>query len=401
MSTNARGCSSNRPSKTFLQLDPSLELYFSDLRKRDAARHDVVIELAAEFRAAQLALWREALAQPELVALVSRIAADQLPSGSPGLQRMLRSLRPNKPTEQAEARHNARAQRAADRLCDLDSDRRCLAALLDGLQRGQVSNIIDEARLVRLRGYAARVSNSRSRLIEVNLRLVVAIARRYQKQGMSLADLIQEGNLGLVKAVNRFDHRRGVRFSTYGSWWIRHCIIRASTEKEATVRVPVHVLESRRRIRKVRKELTARLGRLPDDAELSRAAELPAARFAAARDLGNPILFSLDQTDAERASAELQLESAVCAAMADDKPSPPEWVARHGELRALDELLGQLDSRQAIVLRKRFGIDGDGRSWTLAEVAHSLGLSRERVRQIERHSISLLRKRMGRRGLLS
>lgn len=390
---------SNRP-------DRSLKLYLAEVRQRQALQHDAVLELARDFRQRQVDFWRAVLMDP---ALALQIAAelecrDEHSNVVGALRPLCRRDLPRKLSCRL-----SWALDAARALCDADEDRRILDGWLSSVERGwaagrQASAASKPSRWFgRVRGLAREVRAARSRMIEANLRLVVATARRYERPGSCLPDLIQEGNLGLIKAVNRFDHRRGVHFSTYAGWWIRQGIIRASAEKAATVRVPVHVLENRRRVERARSELIKELGRRPTTLELAQAVDLPASRIATTERLSQPMLYSLDQVELAPSPWDWQLQYSVLQAKDNGVPPlPDDELALRAELDVLRELLGQLDARQASVLRQRFGLQcEDERILTLAEISSTLGVSRERVRQIETQGLALLRKRLVRRGVLA
>ncbi len=227
---------------------------------------------------------------------------------------------------------------------------------------------------------------AREHLIRANTRLVVSIAKRYVGRGVPFADLIQEGNLGLMKAVEKFDYRRGFRFSTYATWWIRQTISRAIADQGRTIRLPVHMLERIRVLYRQRQQMEQRLGRPPTPEELAEALHTTAEKVEwMLRISWYPLSLETPITDAENDETEL-------GAFVEDRRSPaPAQLAYQEILRErIRAVLDTLPPREAQVIRLRYGLDGSP-PLTLEEIAGKFGLTRERIRQIENKALRRLR----------
>ena len=247
-----------------------------------------------------------------------------------------------------------------------------LARAKSELKREELERIMED-------GLAAR-----EHLIRANSRLVISVAKKYIGRGVPFLDLIQEGNIGLIRAANKFDYTRGHKFSTYATWWIRQAVTRAIADQSRTIRVPVHMGDQINKLLRISHQLTQRLGRAPTPEELASELDIPVRKVEQMLDVARrPLSLEMPTDDEEESTLGDFVEDI-------DSPAPPDEVSSSMLREVLLDILADLPPREVKILQMRYGLL-DGQTYTLEEVGRKLGVTRERVRQIEAQALSRLR----------
>jgi RNA polymerase primary sigma factor len=386
-----------------------LAMYFRDMAELDVLRPEQEFETARNIEEMELNLWKTILGFAPgtdwILDVVEREVGKPLPEAK--LHRATAARARHRSSIQARDRFGKTATVLATKLRAVDIDRIFLDASLAEIQRvgravqglpyeGAVpfststKAFADFVKTVS--GRAFRLKAAKNEFVKANLRLVVSIARRFNHGRLPLADLIQEGNIGLMKAVERYDYRRGFRFSTYASWWIRHAISRALADKGRAVRLPVHMIDAYHRIAKSQRELQSKLERVPTTQEIAAATGIEAEKLEKMKTFLSETPVSLDRPISDEDGRRL-IDVLVDP---NEGPAVPDQMASTETQSEMLKSLAGLKPIEADILRKRFGLVND-RERTLKEIGDEYRLSRERVRQLQEQALVKMRRAMAKR----
>jgi RNA polymerase primary sigma factor len=386
-----------------------LAMYFRDMAELDVLRPEQEFETARKIEEMEIDLWRTILGFAPgaswIMDTVEKTVGKPLADAKPYRAAAERARK--KSSIEARTRFDKAAAHLAAKLRSIDIDRLFLDASLVEIQRvGRATKGLpfegavpfststkafgDYVRTVAVK--ALRLKAAKNEFVKANLRLVVSIARRFNHGRLPLADLIQEGNIGLMKAVERYDYRRGFRFSTYASWWIRHAISRALADKGRAVRLPVHMIDAYHRIAKSQRELQSKLERPPTTQEIAAATGIETEKLEKMKTFLSETPVSLDRPISDEDGRRL-IDVLVDP---NEGPAVPEQMVSTETQSEMLKLLSGLKPIEADILRKRFGLVND-RERTLKEIGDEYRLSRERVRQLQEQALGKMRRAMSKR----
>lgn len=393
--TSSSSKSSKESTHATTDRQDALARYFHEMSNGGLLDAKQEAAIASQLRAEEESIWQALLSFAPLVAPLTARINLELGEKKEVNVRGLRAAA-TKDLKKASVKTQDALERAARKVAVLlrerDPDQDILLGLAQSVENNEFpyEGSADAYRSysLALRSLQQKANRTRNRFVESNLGLVVSVAKRYQFSGMSLSDLIQEGNLGLLRAVSRFDDRRGFRFSTYATWWIRHAVGRGVSDKSRTVRVPVHVTETSQKLKRLTQEMARDLGREPSREELSKAAEMSVAKIESTLQAARAASISLDAPvgdDGERERMEVF--------STDEEDSVFERMSTIALSKRASLALGTLAPIEKEILNRRFGLEGKNAT-TLQDIANHIGKSRERIRQIQEKALLKLRAQL-------
>jgi RNA polymerase primary sigma factor len=376
--------------------------YFREMANHRVLAPDEELEAARRIHQLEVGFWRALFSHVPAFESVARVIekhVEEVPAEVNALRKLAKGQKKNLPKKE-QARWDEVAEVLATRMRELDADRLFVAdsqkavERLAGTHTAERDMVVGDFQvtaafrkyLLDVRAAQRAQQAAKNRFVTANLRLVVSIARRYNHGRMPLIDLIQEGNFGLLKGVERFDHTRGYRFSTYASWWIRHAINRALADKARVVRVPVHMLDTYQRVARVARAIEAQTGREATPEEIEKETGVSADKLKQLQQSTPVAPFSLDRNVGDEDGRRF-----IDFIPAEDTPSPHEDLETKTWSEQLQQLMKTLTPMEARIVRWRFGLDNED-ELTLKEIGDKYNLSRERIRQLQEQALGKMRR---------